>query len=133
MSTFRTILSAALVWMTALPAVAQSEAGLLLEAAAEKKISKKLNLEVEADLRTRNDFKTIDRWSVGIGADYKLAKGLKVDAGYKLLNTNFREDISYNANGSYNTWRPSYWGIKHRLYASLSGSYKVNNFKLSLR
>ena len=33
-----------------------------------------------------------------------------------------------------NHWRPSYWGIKHRFYASLAGSYKFkNNIKLELR
>lgn len=122
---------AAAMW---LPMLAQSEGGLLLEAEAEKKVTKQLSLSVEADYRTRNNFKTTDRWAVGIGADYKLAKWLKLGAGYKLLNSNFREDISYNPSGSYNNWRPSYWGTKHRFFASLTGSYKfANNIKLSLR
>ena len=71
---------------------AQSEAGLLLGAEADKKLSKKLSISMEAEMRMRNDFKTMDRWAVGLGAQYKLTNWLKADAGYKLLNTNFRED-----------------------------------------
>lgn len=117
-----------------LSASAQSEGGLIATVETEKKVNKQLSIDLEAEMRTRNDFKTMDRWSFSLGADYKLNKWLKVDAGYKLLNTNFREDISYNTSGSYNNWRPSYWGLKHRVYASLTGSYKFsNNLKISLR
>ena len=120
--------------LSLLTASAQSEGGLLLGAEAEKKVTKKLSVSLEAELRTRNNFKTMDRWVVGLGAQYKLTSWLKADAGYKLLNTNFREDIDLKANGDYNHWRPSYWGIKHRFYASLAGSYKFsNNIKLELR
>lgn len=117
-----------------LPLFAQSEGGLIASAEAEKKLGKKLTVGIEAEMRTRNDFKTLDRWNFGIGADYKFNKWLKGDIGYNLLNQNFREDIDYKSSGSYNHWRPSYWGVKHRLHASLTGSYKFQNgLKLSLR
>ena len=134
MRTFKMTLMAMLMATVSLPCTAQSEGGLLLEAGAEKKLTKKLSMEVEADFRTRNDFKTVDRWAIGLGADYKFCKWLKADVGYKLLNTNFREDISYKSSGSYNNWRPSYWGVKHRLTASLTATYKpLKNLKVSLR
>ena len=122
------------LFLLSLTASAQSEGGLLLGAEANKKLSKKLSISLEAELRTRNNFKTMDRWVVGLGAQYKLTNWLKADAGYKLLNTNFREDIDLKSSGAYNHWRPSYWGVKHRFYASLAGSYKFsNNIKLELR
>lgn len=128
------IMTAALAACIAMPMVAQSESGLYASVEAEKKLSKKLDLTLEADLRTRNDFKTLDRWSIGLGASYKLNKWLKADLGYKLLDYNNREKITYEDNGDYNHWRPSYWSIKHRVYAGLTGSYKFsNNIKLSLR
>ena len=80
-----------------IPSMAQSESGLLLEAEAEKKLSKKVSVALEADMRTRNDFKTMDRWSIGIGGEYKPIKNLKLGAGYTLLNTNFREDVSFHS------------------------------------
>lgn len=132
--TVKTTIMAAVLTAMSLPLPAQSEAGLLMELGAEKKISKKFSLGLEADLRTRNNLKTMDRWSLGLGAEYKPIKYLKLGAGYTLLNNNFREDISYNTSGSYNNWRPSYWGIRHRLNASVTGTYKFsNNLRISLR
>ena len=121
-------------WLLAVGCMAQSEAGLLMEVGAEKKLSKKFSVGMDAELRTRNDLKTMDRWSLGIGAEYKLLKNVKLAAGYMLLNDNFREDISYKDNGSYNNWRPSYWGIRHRFHASVTGSYKLSKtLRVSLR
>jgi len=123
-----------LVASTSLPILAQSEGGLLLEADVKKEITNDFSIGIGADMRTRNNFKTMDRWALGINASYKITKWLKVDAGYKWLNTNYREDINYKSSGAYNTWRPSYWGGKHRLYASITGDYKFsNNIKVSLR
>jgi len=117
-----------------LPLWAQSEGGLLLEAEAEKKLSKKFSIGLDADMRTRNDFRTMDRWGVGVGGEFKIIKYLKVDAGYRFLIYNMREKISYKQSGAYNHWRPSYWGVKHRFYASVMGSYKFPfNLKISLR
>ena len=114
--------------------MAQSEAGMMMELGAEKKLSKKVSVGLDAELRTRNNLKTIDRWSIGLGAEYKPIKNVKLAAGYLLLNDNFRESISYKTDGSYNNWRPSYWGIRHRLYASVTGSYKLTkNLQVSLR
>ena len=116
---------------------AQSEGGLLLGAEAEKKVNKQLSVGLTADFRTRNDFKTIDRWSVGLMADYKLTKWLKADAGYKLLDCNFREKVENYTSQAGNAkmkWRPSYWGLRHRFHLSLTASHKfANNIKLSWR
>ena len=120
--------------LTPRSAHAQSEGGLLMEVEASKKVNRQLSIGVEADLRTRNNFKTMDRWKVGIGADYKFTKWLKASAGYALINSNFREKVTKNAPTLYNNWTPSYWGTKHRFYASLAGSYKfANHIKVSLR
>ena len=62
------IIMTMLIAAMSMPVMAQSEGGLLLEAGAEKKINKKLSMGVEGELRLRNDFKDVDRWSVGIGA-----------------------------------------------------------------
>ena len=128
------IVVTALLTVMSLTATAQTEGGLIAGAEVEKKVNKQLSVGVEAELRTRNDFKTMERWSLGLAASYKFNKWLKADAVYTLLNTNFREDISYKSSGAYNNWRPSYWGIRHRVHASLSGTYKFqNNLRLSLR
>ena len=79
----------------------------------------------------------MDRWSVGLSASYKFNKWLKMDAGYTLLDNNYREKTESYTSGGGNAkikWRPSYWGIRHRGYASLTGTYKFSSgIKLSLR
>ena len=134
MQTYKKLLSVMLLMAMGMPALAQSEGGMIATIEVEKKVNKQLSAGLETEMRTRNDFKTMDRWSLGLYAEYKLNKWLKADAGYNLMNSHFRESISYKSSGSYNNWRPSYWGLKHRVYASLTGSYKfANNLKISLR
>ncbi|MBE6266466.1 MAG: DUF2490 domain-containing protein [Prevotella ruminicola] len=134
MHMFKRLAAAALILTSALPMTAQSEGGLYMSVEAEKKIDKKLSVSLEAATRSRNNFKTMDRWSLDLGAEYKLNKWLKAEAGYMLIDQNNREKINYKTTGAYDTWRPSYWSIKHRVYAGLTGSYKFsNNIKLSLR
>lgn len=137
----KTLLVAAVVLLQAVgiptDAKAQSEGGLLLSVGAEKKLGKKLSLNLEADFRTRNNFKTVDRWSGSLGAEYKFTKWLKADAGYTLLHTNFREKITDYTSSKGNAkqkWRPSYWGLRHRTYVSLTADHKIwKNLRLSLR
>lgn len=133
------LLSLALLPMVSM---AQTDAGLWTSIGVDKKINKKFSVGLEGEFRSRNDFKTADRWSVGLDATYKINKWLKASAGYSLLNSNYREKIEY-----YNTydnagtvkyqkvhWRPSYWGQKHRIYASFTSTYKFSfGLKLSLR
>ena len=115
---------------TTLPVKAQSEGGLLLGAEVEKKLTKEMSVSAEAGFRTRNDFKTVDRWSGGVALDYKITKWLKADAGYTLLYDNNREKI----NTVNEWWRPSYWGTRHRFNASLTVDHKFsNNIHVSLR
>lgn len=134
MHMFKRLAAAALILTSALPMTAQSEGGMHMSVEAEKKIDKKLSVSLEAATRSRNNFKTMDRWSLDLGAEYKLNKWLKAEAGYMLIDQNNREKINYKTTGAYDTWRPSYWQLRHRVYASLTGTLKLgNNFKVSLR
>ena len=116
---------------------AQSEGGLIIGGELEKKIDRKWSLGLEADLRTRNDFKTMDRWGIGVGVDYKFSTWLKAGAGYSLLDYNMREKVEHYTTEKGNAkihWRPSYWGVKHRFNVSLTASHKFSNgLKFSLR
>lgn len=107
--------------------------GMWYTISAEKKIDKKWSVGIDADFRTRNDAKTADRWTVGVGASYKICKHLKASASYTLLVDNNAEKITYNDDGAYNNWRPSYWGTRHSVTLSLIGSVDVGRFSFSLR
>ena len=109
------------------------DSGLILSAEASRKIRKGLNVSIEAEFRSRNDFRTAERVSLGASVSYKLLPWLKASGGYNLLFDNNREEITYNDDMSYNNWRPSYWGVRHRFNVSLTASYKVRRVEFSLR
>lgn len=107
--------------------------GIWTSVAAEKKINKKWSAEAEVELRSRNDSRTLDRWSFGLAADYKLWRWLTASAGYVLLYDNNVEKISCHEDGSYNNWRPSWWGVRHRFNVSLTGKHSLGDLQISLR
>ena len=145
MMTMKHIQTIALLALLALPQAAwaaDDDTGLIVGAAVEKKFNKKASLEFEGEFRSRNDFRTADRVSLGLSGAYKPLRWLKLDAGYQLLIENNSEKITYNDptvddDGNevvnYNNWRPSYWGLRHRAFVSVTGSYKVGRVELSLR
>ena len=116
------------------PTVSRADdTGLLLSAEASHKIRQGLNVDIGAEFRSRNDFRTADRVSVGAGISYKLLSWLKASGGYDLLLDNNHEHLSFSDDLSYNNWRPSYWGVRHRFNVTLTASYKVQRVELSLR
>lgn len=110
-----------------------SDFGLWLSAGVEKKINKKWSVGIDADFRTRNDAQTVDRWDIGLNGEYKITDWLKINGGYQLRYENAREKLTYNTSGSYNNLRPSYWYIRHAVYAGLTGSVDIGRFTVSLR
>ena len=109
------------------------DAGLVLSVEASHKLKKGLNVDLEGEFRSRNNFRTADRVSLGAGINYKLLSWLKAGASYELLIDNNPEKLTYQEHGEYNNWRPSYWGLRHRFNVSLTASRKVKRVELSLR
>jgi hypothetical protein len=115
--------------------------GMWYELGAEKKLSQKWSIEAEAGFRTRNNTRTADRWSGGLGVSYRIAKGylgripasLKASGGYSLLYDNNPEELTFNSSGDPKKWTPSYWGVRHRFNLSLAGSVDLGRFGVSLR
>lgn len=117
--------------------------GVWASVSADKKINKKWSVGAEAELRTRDDSKNVDRWSLGVAANYKLASWLKASVGYVFLYDN-NQRISYfdetddevldgDAEVGDPKKRGEYWGTRHRLNLSVTASQKFGNWKLSLR
>ena len=109
------------------------DTGLILDLGAEQKVSKHFSLGVVTELRTRNDFRTVDHFTLGVSGKYKITKWLKADAGYEVIVNNNREHLSKHADGKFNNWRPSYYGTRHRFTTSLTGDMDLGRFNISLR
>jgi opacity protein-like surface antigen len=117
--------------------------GLDFSVEAEKKIDKQWSVSLEGELRRRDDAKTNDRWSLGLGVDYKIAKWVKASAGYSLLYDNTKR-ISYSDqedvdDGDFDeVGMPKkcaqYWAPRHRFNVSLTFDKKLfGDFRFSLR
>jgi long-subunit fatty acid transport protein len=104
--------------------------GIWTNIGAEKKLGN-WGIGLEAEYRTRDNSGTSDRWSWGLKGSYKLNKYVKFDAGYTLLYDN-NHKLTYHDDGSINK-EANFWGLRHRVFASVTGSYKVNNWTFSLR
>ena len=110
------------------------DAGLIVSAGASRKLAKGLNAGFEAEFRSRNNFRTASRVDLGADISYKVLPWLKASGGYNLLIDNNREKITFQDDGvSYNNWRPSYWGVRHRFNVALTASRKVQRVEISLR
>ncbi len=110
------------------------DAGLVVSAEASHKFSKRLTAGFETEFRSRNNFRTAERVSLGPSISYKVLPWLKASVSYNMLIENNREDLSYQDDGvSYNNWRPSYWGLRHRFNVALTASYKIQRVEVSLR
>ncbi|MBQ5409368.1 MAG: DUF2490 domain-containing protein [Muribaculaceae bacterium] len=109
--------------------------GVWMTVGAEKKINKKWSLGLEFEYRLRDNivdgkgWGAPSRWNIAIGAEYKPLNWLKVDAGYKFM----RDYSLAEWNDKKQEETTAFWGTKHRVYASVTGSYKVQNVKFSLR
>jgi opacity protein-like surface antigen len=117
--------------------------GLDFSVEAEKKIDKQWSVSLEGEFRRRDDAKTNDRWSIGLGVDYKIAKWVKASAGYSLLYDNTKR-ISYSDqedvdDGDFDeVGMPKkcaqYWAPRHRFNVSLTFDKKLfGDFRFSLR
>lgn len=116
-----------LLAMLPIAATAQDDLGLNLSLEAQKKIDKNWSVGLEAEYRNRDNLKTNDRWSAGIGVSYKVAKWLKASAGYKYL---YDHNEKVNSSGKKYA---DYWGDRHRFQVSLTASQRAGDFKFSLR
>ena len=121
--------------LAAQPAKSQGDDfGMWYEVGVEKKLSKKWNVAIEGELRTRNDSKTTDRWTVGLSTEYKIVKGLKASVGYVFLSDNNAEKLTFKSDGyTPKKWTPGYWSTRHRFTAGLTGSVDWKRFTFSLR
>lgn len=113
-----------------------------------QKANKRTKLAFDAELRSIEGVSNVERVAIGAKVDYKLGewKGeswgkfqLKINAGYtfivsqSLSETSIKDAIDVeNDIYEYNI-DAAYWTTRNRVYATLTGEYKVGRFEISLR
>ncbi len=96
---------------------AQHQFGTWTSFTIDKKVDK-WTLEAETELRTISGVQLINRWDMGLGAEYKIIKPLKVGLEYQFMNV---LDEKYNN-----------YQFRHRFTGSISGKKKFDNFLFGL-
>lgn len=146
------ILLAAAFCLPALASQAQDndyegDFGTWWELGAKKELTKQWSLSLDGELRTNDMNKEVDRLGLGIGANYKVNKYLKVGAGYTLLGSHKKDKtkikvgdvVSAGENaGLVLDYReritPGYWNNRHRFYVDITPDIKLGKaWHLSLR
>ena len=99
--------------------------------------SKKFKVGGEAEFRTADYAKEVERFSVGVNGQYKINDYLKANAGYIFIlgyNPESSKD-HFDDNGDYDGYNldHSYWEKRNRFYVALSGSYKIGRVEFSVR
>ncbi len=113
--------------------MAQSDFGIWTDAGVEKKINKHWTVGGEIGARSRNNSKEMDRYSVGVGTDYKLNRYVKFSAAYNFLYDHRGGTETYHKDGTVNKITPSYWWPRHRFQTAVTGSYSFGRLGISLR
>ena len=119
----------------------KDEFGIWATVEASKKINKKFKVVADAEFRTYDFVNNIERAAIGVKFEYKILKWLKSNVGYqfhykhnpeetKLKDSVLVDDIFIGQNKNFDH---DYWVIRNRVYATISGEYKVGRFEFGLR
>lgn len=145
------IISFGCLLLAASTAWAQSDFGVWTSVEGSTKLNKQLELSVEGEYRTQDMSTMTERASGAVNLSYKnkAIPFLKADVGYTFMymhypaetEIKYQEDDEGNyetdANGAFipkhKNVDATYWTARHRATASLTGSFKWNRFKFSLR
>ena len=129
--------------MVAMPynAIANDESddfGIWTSIDASKKLTDKLKFGIEGEFRTTDGVKEIDRRSLGLSMSYKATTWLKAEIGYIYMNAYEPAKTKIEAfdepAGLYNTkYDHAYRVNKDRLFASLTGEFKVGRLEFAIR
>lgn len=143
-----TLLPIALAALMALTTAKASDFGTWTDAGVTKKLGN-FSVSLDGGLRLQNNLKSVDRWSIGIGGEYKPVKFFAIGASYNFIyNYKYeRRENKYDTwnefddNGNqvtvteydgYNVKKP-FWRCKNRFNFDLTGKLPVGRFTFTLR
>ena len=117
------------------------EFGIWTTVEASKKINKEFKIVGDAEFRTYDFVNNVERAAIGVKVEYKILKWLKANVGYSFMYTHKPEEIKLKDSvlvddifiGQNKNFDHDYWVIRNRVYATISGEYKVGRFEFGLR
>lgn len=101
--------------------------------AVEKKLSKRFDLGLEGEFRSRDNASQFERISLSPSLDYKIMKRLKFTVGGMYIYNNNAAKNHHRSDGSLKWTRRSYWQPRYRGYVSVTGDVDLGRFNIALR
>lgn len=104
-----------------------------------QKANKRTKLAFDAEIRSIEGVSDVERVSIGAKVDYKILKWLKASAGYSfivsqsLAETKIKDAIDEEKGIYEYNVDAAYWTTRNRVYATLTGEYKIGRVEFSLR
>ena len=92
-----------------------------ISAEIDKKLSKGLHGFANGEFRFNENFSNFSRYQGTVGVSYKLNNYLKTAASYTFIENKKTKDST------------DIWKLRHRFTFDITGSYRIGDFKLSLR
>lgn len=119
------LLAACLLTLMTFPTqmMGQQDFGSVLGLTVNKKLSKRVSIDLQEEWRTRDDFSKIERFSSTLGLNYKLNNTFDLGAGYNLIN--FHNELTSVVHKD--------WEVRHRWFIDITGKKDVNKWEFSLR
>ena len=122
-------------------AQSDDEFGIWATVEASKKINKKFKIVADAEFRTYDFVSNVERVAIGVKLEYKILKWLKSNVGYQFHykhnpeETSIKDEVLDEEGNVFNEYNidNDYWVIRNRVYATISGEYKVGRFEFGLR
>lgn len=102
--------------------------GVWAGADAQFKLSKKWQAEIGTEARTRSGLASMDRWSLGLAAEFSPVNMLGIGVGYSFLDQYKDSYVTSKGNVV-----DDYWRIRNRLFGQLKLKFRPSPLKLDLR
>jgi Protein of unknown function (DUF2490) len=118
MMTTKKLLLSFLLICTSLFSFSQDDFGIWYSVAAEKKLVRKLDLDLDANLRTYNNASKAYEAFLDIGFNYKFNKYLSAAASYRFTEFREKDDLFHP---------------RHKWFADLKGKLPLGDFEISVR
>lgn len=104
-----------------------------MELGVEKKLSKRFNVALDGEIRSRSNASEFDRLSIAPSLEYKALKHLKFTLGGALVYDNNESKEKFRSDGSLKWVRDGYWQPRYRGFAAVTGDVNIGRFNISLR
>lgn len=111
--------------------------GLRTDIGLTKKLGSSFSVDADLGYRMQDNWKAVDRWSAGVGINYKPFRFLKLGASYTYIYAYKTAEWkkNYNKRGEWRGYNAdhAFWRSKNRFSLSATGSVEAGRFTFSLR